>query len=340
MNFTNPSKFVIDENFYKKIGSTWIIDSIYLAIISPIGFIGFILNLFCFAILCKIKIKETKIYEYLKIYSLNSSLICLTFGFFFMSHSPRYFKDFTNYYVKFFVCRLFAYGTISLYFFNNVLDILIILDRISIFKPKLNVFRLDKPYVLCSIAFVMCFLINLFYYFSIDIASNESYFESNSISYCEQNEFGKTRHGFILNLLLIVLRDIITLMLEIISSILVIHYYNKYKQMSIQILARNINNQNQSIDHNCVEVNIRKREKRHHLMIMTIILSIFSFVTHIVVAVVFVFLVFIIFENRMIFYSLVVFGSFAMLFKHFITIFIFYYFNANFKKEIRKLWLK
>ena len=341
MNFTKSSKFIIDEAFYQRIGSTWVIDSIYLAVISPMGLIGFVLNLFCFGVLLKIKIKGTKTYEYLKIYSLNSALICLAFGFFFISNSPRYFKDFTNYYVKFFTCRIFGYGTISLYFFNNLLDILIILDHIAIFKPKLNVLHLHKPYILCSIIFIACFSINSCYFFSTDIVSNEVFFQSNSISYCEQNEFGKTSHGFLLNMIVIILRDIVTLILEIISSVLLIYYYDKYKKMSLQILAReNRINEVNVLNKTILELNRHKREKRQQLLFMTIILSIFSFVTHIIVAVVFVFLVFVIFENRLIFFSMVLFGSFSMVFKHFLTIFILYFFNVNFKKKFDKLFLK
>ena len=46
--------------FNERIGSTWLLDSIYLFIITPIGFIGGILNLFSLFIMNKIKIKRTK----------------------------------------------------------------------------------------------------------------------------------------------------------------------------------------------------------------------------------------------------------------------------------------
>ena len=348
MNSTNLSKFVfiVNEDFFLRIGSTWIIDSVYLAVISPIGFIGFLLNLLCFFVLLKIKIKETNVYEYLKIYSLNSSLICLTFGFLFLSHSPRYFNDFNNYYVKIFKCRIFGYGTISLYFFNNLLDILIILDRISIFKANLRLLCLNKPYILCSTLFIACFAINLCYFFSTDIASDETFFQSDSTSYCEQNAFIKTRAGFMLNLFVIILRDIVTLILEIIFSILLIYYYDRFKKMSINILGRDTQNQSLNdvnvLNRIIFELNFRKREKRQQLLIMTIILSIFSFVTHIIVAVVFVFLVLVIFifQNRLIFFSLVTFGCFIMVSKHFLTIFIFYFFNVNFKKKFDESFFK
>ena len=140
MNNNMNSTFEIDENFYLKIGSTWTLDTIYLAIISPLGFIGFLLNMICFLTLVKINIKtnDIKLYEYLKVYSLNSALICLILGFSFTTLSPRYFTYFYNPFVKFYICYIFGYIIVSLSFCNNLLDILITFDRISIFTPKFN----------------------------------------------------------------------------------------------------------------------------------------------------------------------------------------------------------
>jgi hypothetical protein len=69
---------------------------------------------------------------------------------------------------------------------------------------------------------------------------------------------------------------------------------------------------------------------------MTVILSIFSFVTHIIIAFVFVFLTLIFFENRLIYFSIVVFACFSLVFKPFSTIFILYYFNLNFQNIFKK----
>ena len=358
MNSTNQTGYIIDESFYLTIGSTLAIDTLYLMVISPMGFIGFILNIISFGVLYKVKIKETKLYEYLKIYSLNSSLICLSFGFLFSSHSPRFFPDFTDYLVKIFKCRIFAYGMISLYFFNNLLDILIILDRVSIFTAKLNRLNSIKPYVLSLILILACFLINLSLYFSIEITSDEIFFASNLNTYCEQTDFAKSTEGFIINAIVIIFRDIITLIIEIICSILVIYYYKKYENMSLHTLVarlnQNVNNDNSNSSGSQIrptietiaqnrknnEKSIRKKEKGKQLLLMTIILSIFSFVTHIVAAFALVFFVLIYSKRNITFYSIVAFGCFIMIFKHFSTIFIFYFFNVNFKKQLIKMFFK
>ena len=203
-----------------------------------------------------------------------------------------------------------------------------------------------------------CFLINLTLYYSIEIASDEIYFGSNLNSYCEQTDFAKSREGFITNAIVIFLRDVITLIVEILCSVLVIYYYKKYEKISLHTLVarlnQNKNNDNSNSSGSQIrpvnettarqrannERNIRKKEKGKQLLLMTIILSIFSFVTHIIAAFALVFLVLIYSKRNITFYSIVAFGSFIMIFKHFSTIFIFYFFNVNFKKQLIKIFFK
>ena len=132
------------------------------------------------------------------------------------------------------------------------------------------------------------------------------------MNYCNQSEYGKSRIGSLLNLIVIIIRDIITLIVEIIFSILVVYHYNKFKNMSLQKFAAKIdtnslsnvsnnkrlgnenNTQNNVVQNSVDHLRMVKRKQKHQqLLLMTIILSIFSFVTHMIAAFVFVFLVYI-----------------------------------------------
>ena len=46
------------ELLYERMGSSWILDSVYLLVTTPIGFIGGILNLLSLFIIYKIKIHQ------------------------------------------------------------------------------------------------------------------------------------------------------------------------------------------------------------------------------------------------------------------------------------------
>jgi hypothetical protein len=360
MNLTisNLTSFVIDEKFYKKIGSSWTLDLLNMAIIPPIGFIGFILNIICFGVLFKIKVKTNngnniKLYQYLKIYTLISSLICLIMGFYWATYSPRFYKYSLSYLSKFYRCRVIGYGLLSLYFFNNTLDILIGLDRISIFLTlvKMDKFRKLNPYYLCSFLVLACFCISSSFIFTFEILDDQKYFTSpNVVTYCILNEFGKSRFGLIINMIVILIRDIVTLILEIITSILVVCLYLKYANIfdfaRIFDLSMNVETHNQYISssnnnisiqprfNNIIFKNLTQRQnKGKQILLMSIVLLVSAVATHLLVGIVFTFLVNVYFENVYVYFTLVWFASFSVVFKNFANIFVFYFFNRNFKKQ-------
>jgi hypothetical protein len=344
----NNSNFLIDEKFYLKIGSSWTLDTIYLIIISPLGFFGLFFNLICFWILFHIKIKEVKLYQYLKVYSLCSGFICLILDFAFLTYSSRYFQDFYHPFVKIYRCRIYGYLMICLSFFSNLLDILISLDRITIFSTKINFFRNINPYKLCAVLLLFCLFINSPHVFVLEILNDDVYFNTNVMSFCVQNEIGKSNFGVIINMTVIVIRDIITLGSEIIASLLVIYYYKRYYKIYQYNVSYNVNNENLSFSNininstvhmrDSIELKIRHRQKKgKKLLLMTIILSILSIITHFLGAIIFIFLINFLVENRILHFSIICLGSFSLVFKHFSNIFIFYFFNTNFQKQFKKI---
>ena len=349
-NFSN-STFAIDENFYLKIGSTWTLDTIYLAIISPLGFIGFLLNMICFLTLVKINIKtnDIKLYEYLKVYSLNSACICLILGFSFTTLSPRYFTFFYSPFVKFYRCRIFGYLMVSLIFYNNLLDILISLDRISIFTSRFDFHRKINPYNLSLILLVICFFINSPLAFTYEILSDQSFFTKNVMNSCSLNEIGRSMLGVILNMALIVLRDIILLGLEIIASILIIYFYRTFSKTlpaSLNNVKYSISNEIFTLENNTRfsvsqtrnEIESRltfRQQSSRNFFIMTLILSILSIIAHLLGALVFIILIYSLVQNRLLYYSIFCLGCFSLVFKHLSNIFIFYYCNSFFRTQLR-----
>ena len=343
MNFSNLSdiNYDLSEKFYIRIGSTWVIDSIYIFIIAPMGFIGFMLNFVTLIVMSKIKIKQTKLYDYLILYSLNSCLICFIIGFLFLSYSPRYFNQyvFTSDIVKFYRCRVFIYGVMCLYFFGNILDLFISMDRISIFIKRLDSFRKMKPYILCFCICLGCFIVNSPLVITYELMTNQDYFTKNVTSYCTPNELGKTKYGLALNLLVILIRDILTLTFEIISSYFIIYHYKIYsivKNVNATVAAADQIDANNLQKRESMATNRKKWTKGKKLMLMTVYLSITSFATHVIVATVFVLLVNLLLEKYpLVYFSLVCFGAFILNFKHFLNIFIFFAFNSNFRKQLK-----
>ena len=336
--------FAFTEEYFLKLGSTWALDSFYLFVISPMAFIGFFLNILCAIVNFQIKIAQTKLYKYLTIYSLNSSFISLILGFIFLSRSPRYLVN--GDYFGFYRCRIFGYAMIALLFFSNIMEIFIIIDRLSIFFKKFELLRKLNPYILSSITLTSCFIITLpliisYYPNNIEIIS-----ASNISAVCVPNEFGKTQIGIIVNLILIIFRDIITLIIEIVLSVLATFYFKKFmKKRSVFSCVHNFtqipNNTATAIGKGeiCRErFDNRKtivQKNYKNLQLMTITISILSIISHILVALGYVLFVNL-FSKSIILNYFVCLATFSVVLKHYLNFFIFYKFNSNFKKYFKK----
>ena len=83
------------DQILEQFGSIWPLDSIYLFVITPLGLIGFLLNLLCFYILKHNDFSKVNIYGYFKIININSALLCLIQSTLFISLTYRYF-EFSN----------------------------------------------------------------------------------------------------------------------------------------------------------------------------------------------------------------------------------------------------
>ena len=131
------------ESYLTRIGSTWLTDSLYLFLIMPLLIIGFIFNMLAFYILLQIDSKKapSRVFDYLRVYSLNSSLIALITLFSLYSYSPRYFPAANYYMARVFRCRIVYFAVFSLLNFGSFLDIIIGLDRLSILTGKFEFIR-------------------------------------------------------------------------------------------------------------------------------------------------------------------------------------------------------
>jgi hypothetical protein len=323
----------INDHFFNKMGSTWLLDSLFFYVSSPIAFIGFLLNLLSFAILCKIKIKSTKLYKYLRVYSINSSFICFILMFGFVGLSPRLFPFFNHYLSKFYRCKLIGFIFTTIYCFGNVLDIIIALDRLSIFIKKLDKnFNHARPYYICLISFFICFLVNFPVLLSYKILNDEEFLNSDSLTYCGQTAFAVSKLGMTINMIILLIRDLLTLIVEILINCLAICFYSRFSTSQVQ------NHKSSSSDYENNEANYKQRvkdERGKRLLLMTINLCTLSIISHIIVCITFVSSFLLIKNNKILYNILVFFTLFSINIKHSFNIFIFYFFNTNFKKSFR-----
>lgn len=331
--YYNGTKYNLEltEELFLRLGSSWTLDSIYLFVIPPLSVIGFFLNLsFFFGSIGLKDPTNLNIYKYLIIYSFNSSILCFMYAFTFLTFSPRYFDMSFCYATKFYRCKILAYFSIVLSFFGNMLDIMIALDRISTFlNEKMYGFNAARPLTKCLSAFILSLIINIPILYSLKIMENNEFFNENAVNFCGQTYFGRSNTGIVINLVLVLFRDILTLIIETILTGLSLFYYKKYKSKSIDkyyIIATKSFNLN-------IEKN--KRTKGKELLFMSIYLSFISIVLHLIICSVMFMAGCVILKDfhKCSIFTLILIISIVS--KNFLNVFVCYRFDSEFKKQFK-----
>ena len=351
-----------DERFYMVIGSNWTFDSIYLFLISPWSFLNFLLNIISFYILHQIKenSKSARLYTYLKVYIADCALMCFLGSFIFCTYSPRYFSFALGIIGRIFRCEIFNSVTTLLYFYSNILDIFITFERLS--QLSLNsksYINKISPFKLCVIGFIGCLIFNSPSFFWNYIQSDEEFYGGardlanlEKFSYCGRTDFIKSNLGSILSLLMIIIRDFITLIFEIIFDILSILYYRQFLRKKNQIGIGQIssivlnrektkaNNKTNNINNNNIkginQIMNRVSMSDMNLFSMTITLSVISSTSHLMTASTTFFLIF--FKtNYQSTYLIFLLSAIVNTIKYFSNFFILYFFNKKFQYLFKKI---
>jgi hypothetical protein len=331
----NLIKNSTNEETYLRLGSTWLIDSIYLFIIPIFSFIGFILNYSCyFAFISYVDLSKAKLYKYLIVYSFNSSLLCLLHAFTFLTFSPRYFQHSFLYYNKFYRCKILAYLSTSLCLFGNLLDILIALDRLSTFlSARLNyLINLTKPFTKCFLFFIFSLFINIPILYSFRVIENDKLFNENDLLFCAQTDFARSNTGIVLNLTLISLRDILTLLIEIILACLSTYYYKTYPSSNSSIKNYIITTKSLNF-----QTKLRKTPKiKRQLILISVYLSLLSILFHLIIFTVSFFVS--VFPKHMLkIYIYILSLIILVLIKNSFNVLILFKFNNEFKKHFKQI---
>lgn len=336
----NSSIQITEELLVSKLGSTWFIDSAYLFFLSPINLIGFLVNIACFMILFlknnHKKSKTTtkaKLFKYLTVYSLNSAFTCLLHSFLFITYSPHYFPHLSfEWFPKFYRCRILSYVSMSLYFFGSILDILIAIDRLSIFlKNGFNYLDGIRPYKKCTIAFLISFMINTPILLSLFILDNNNLHDLNAVTVCGQTEFALSDQGMNINLILLFVRDISSLIVEALFTCLSIYYYKRFTLDPLHKYYQIINNDNSKM----IKQNKRLKNKSKNFLLISIYLLASSIILHTIVFSVMIMTWYVNVKNIIQYSILILTLAIAFLSKNFLHLIIFYFFNTQFKRQFK-----
>jgi hypothetical protein len=363
MNVSNATVPVIYElgALWDRYGQTKLMNYITSISYTTVGPIGTFFNIISFLILRDKEFVGAQ-YDYLKVYTVNSALVCLVTSFFLFVNTAR-FLPWTNTYIGR-AYNAFVYVPIANtgYFYGTFLDIANTLDRIS--KLKVKNFCNFSAYKVSMVGFAFCFLVNFGYFFVFEPGSrtfNAVITDEGTVIYgftlwfFTQTKFARTELGRIVLYTIYVIRDLFMMIAEIVVNCVSVYYIQQFlKKKSNLVRPKSINPVTTNLTSNTLTITVEdsrptmnsvksKKETKKttsedsnmkaelRAAIMVVIMCALSVTEHIMLLTCIIYP----FYNpnggqttNLLFWS----GNFSIVFKHAANFPIFYAFNKNFKR--------
>jgi hypothetical protein len=371
MNATfNNSKLNIStfnlEFWLSKVRAPWELEAIYLFVITPVAIVGVLLNTFSFVVLCQKEFHSTKIYRYFRCITFNSAVINLVESGLFACSAYRY-LDFANTFEAN-TFGVYAYLPISncCYLFGSCLDLLVSLERCSIFVNKLKrLFTYPVKYV-CLICLAFCILLTTPYFYTnkpsfLDAPMSPTSFYR--IWYWGITPFGNTLTGKILAGLSYFVRDLCFLIAEVTVNLISIHLFKKHYENKLVLLnlkkgettapdntaAQKVDSTNLEPSTSGGNVEIERVEKKNstiplnkritimerNITLMIIVLCFFSILIHLFYLTTTIYYYF---SYGLVLSLLGVCTVLTTTLKNVSNFFLLFIFNGNFRKCVRKIF--
>lgn len=216
----------------------FIYEDLQLYFYSPLSVICIIFNLLGVVTLLDTQRCKHPIYKYIRIYFIIGVFIGSFILLSIFTHVPRYLPSFSqSYFARIYTCSLVFSFTITFYFYGNVQNILMAIERLSTFALEFQSFRHLEPYKLSFYLFIACALINLPTFFILT-AHGENDIVSTKLHDCERTNFGESKYSNILLVTILTVDNVITLIIEIVGHVLNAFYFQRFIENSF--IVRNI----------------------------------------------------------------------------------------------------
>lgn len=204
------------------------IDPIYLHLSIPFTVLGVLLNLICIYVLLKPQFSSKPIFKYLRAYVMSSLIICLSFLFLILTLENQFFEFTSSLMAKFVRCFVLMPILSIMYIYSSLMNILITLERIYIFRPNLNYTNKLSWKTVCLISLIVC------------IALNMPFIISTRPSYTGLNEaFFNSFYGIAFMIFVYFIRDFVTLLVYFTLNVYLIVLLKRHLNYRESVLISN-----------------------------------------------------------------------------------------------------
>ncbi len=257
------------------IRSTFLIDSLSLYLIVPIGIISTFLNIITILILLNKKFNNINIFKLMKVYSLTSCFISFTMIFSGLLFTPHILFDLSiSKFARIYTCNIVSWIIVSLFSYGNCLDILMNKERALSFSNKYHKIKQISPYLICFIILILSLIIFIPNLMSLKWVQTDQIYTLKRIT--TSTDFALSKLGKILLIISYTLEGPVVFILLIATNILAVNSYRKFNQ------RKELIDQTNNIEM-LAEGELRKKSKiektDRKLLMMTSYLSLISILT-------------------------------------------------------------
>jgi hypothetical protein len=208
--------------------------------LTPLCGIGFILNILSFAVFMDKEFDKTPFFSFLRLYTVNGSVALLLGTSVFTANALSLFTWTTSYPAQFFFLYIVVpIGNIN-YYFGTMLDLVLTLNRIAIFRKPVKKLFVIGPYKLCAAMLAFCVITDIPYFLLFAPQQYTfSVFNSTKIVqlyYGTQSAFNYSQLGIILTIILECWRDFFLTLVEITLNIWLIFCFKAYLKQRAELL--------------------------------------------------------------------------------------------------------
>lgn len=340
----NRTYFLSLDAWLSFIGSYPIYDHLYTYLITTLSLIALVLNFASLYVLThKALFASNDFYKLMRVYTFNSIVLSFILGTTFLTVSYR-FINISNSYVST-LYNVYVYTPLlsTLYLNGSLLEICIVIERISYFLPsKKEIIKKIGIKKLCIGLFLMSAIVSTYNYILYTPGHLDATVDAKTvylIYFLNLTPFSLTIEGKVLAYAMYFTRDIITLLIKILlntmSVILVRKYLTKLKKEKLTLaekISTSTEFQNSTKQTKTKETYISKTDRNQTFV--ALIMCTFSLFEHALYIPSYVFYIMSCNDIAAVFYFMVL--VFLAL-KQVANFFVLYKFNSSFRTELRKL---
>jgi hypothetical protein len=233
--------YPIMSQLFDSIGQKYYVNCLLLFVHLPDSLIGFMFNLLSLIVLNDKEFADVRLFAYLRVYTANSCILNLFCGFIFLVVSPQILA-WSNTIEAY---EAFLHGVLPVisttYFFGTMLDILISLDRIGIFRRKVSAWIKLGPYKTCLITFICVLVVQFPFFFDYQPASREFHLNATFVQrvwFNSLSAFGASMTGEAISISQYLIRDILPVGVLLATNVASIYLLKQHLQTRSKLLKR------------------------------------------------------------------------------------------------------